>query len=262
MAMQVKHLAKDAAQKWEDEALREARVILAAAVNGPLTDLVLPPLPLALLEVHKSHHKPRPMKPSDIQSPFTQASTSPWAVWMTHEDDPEIPSQIDLGDPRTFWWEGLEKRTTKTVVPVLVPLKDEVTNTSRFGKESEHSSTSSEPDPRSRSSKRYRADSLSSDEDEGRHVYAPKCDRCRDQGLGCHVVRWGQRACMECRRRKRRCSAYQSESRIVSRSPSPIDGKRKSYKRVDRLSVARQRDGNRPVHPSHNMVSSCALASK
>ncbi|KAH0838787.1 hypothetical protein J3R83DRAFT_7163 [Lanmaoa asiatica] len=132
MAMQVKHVAKDAAQKWEDEALCEAHVILAAAVNGPLTDLVLPPLPLALLEVHKSLHKRRPMNPSDIQSPFAQASTSPWAVWMAHEDDPEIPSQIDLGDPSTFWWEDLEERTTKTVAPVLVPLKDEVMNPSCF----------------------------------------------------------------------------------------------------------------------------------
>ena len=71
-------------------------------------DLIIPPLPLALLEFHKRLEKRRLMKPSDIYSPFLQASTSHLALWITDEDDPKIPSHIDLGDPATFWWKDVE----------------------------------------------------------------------------------------------------------------------------------------------------------
>ena len=73
-----------------------------------MTDLTIPPLPLAILEVHKRLEQRRPMNPSDVSSPFDQASTSPLALWMTDENDPDIPSHIDLGDPATFWWKDVE----------------------------------------------------------------------------------------------------------------------------------------------------------
>jgi hypothetical protein len=82
--------------------------IFEAAVKGSLTDLVIYPLPLTLLEVHKRLAKRRFMKPSDIHSPFLQASTSPLALWITDEDDPKIPPYIDLGHPSTFWWKDVE----------------------------------------------------------------------------------------------------------------------------------------------------------
>ncbi|KAF8555889.1 hypothetical protein OG21DRAFT_781803 [Imleria badia] len=124
-AMKLEPIGEDAEQKWEAEVLREAREILEAAFKGSLADLVIPPLPVALCEVHKRLNKRRPMKPSDIHWPLNQASSSPWAVWITDEDDPKIKlaSHIDLGNPATFWWKDLEERTTRRVTarPALGP---------------------------------------------------------------------------------------------------------------------------------------------
>lgn len=108
------------------------RVVLAAAMNGPLTDLVIPPLPLALLEVQKRLKDCRPLQPSDINAPFDQASSSPWAVWMADEHDSNIPSHIDLGDPNSFWWKNLQlvgdhTSTTRKATPTHIPSNDEET---------------------------------------------------------------------------------------------------------------------------------------
>lgn len=76
--------------------------MLAAAHKGPLTDLAIPPLPIAILEEHRRLAKRRPLCPADIHTPFDQAVSSPWSVWMS--DHVQIPPETVLGDPSTFWW--------------------------------------------------------------------------------------------------------------------------------------------------------------
>ena len=88
----------------------------------------IPPLPLALLEVQRKLDKQRPMRPSDIHSPYEQASSSYYVTLMTRENDSEIPSDVDLGDPTSFWWNDLEEKggtlnDEETNLYVYVPVR-------------------------------------------------------------------------------------------------------------------------------------------
>ncbi|KAN0101147.1 hypothetical protein V8E55_001131 [Tylopilus felleus] len=109
-AMQIKNIIEDAAQEWEEQVVKEAKQVITAAMSGPIMEVRIPPLPLALLEVQRKLDKQRPMRPSDIHSPYEQASSSYYVTLMTRENDSEIPSDVDLGDPTSFWWNDLEEK--------------------------------------------------------------------------------------------------------------------------------------------------------
>ncbi|KAG6373202.1 hypothetical protein JVT61DRAFT_6823 [Boletus reticuloceps] len=220
MAMKVKHIAGDAAQSWEDKVLKEVDDILDAAFRGPLPNLIIPPLPVALKEIQQRLEGRRPMMPSDIHSPFDQAGSSPWAIWITHEHDPKIPSCFDLGDPNTFWWTDVEEAATKVCTSNDEDSEDDhpaISDLQAAGKQRD-STTASEPDPSIGSwrSKRSRADPPSGDDGDHLYKYVPKCDSCNDRGWVCRTVGSGF-ACTPCKIRKHRCSA-RGESSVVTRS--------------------------------------------
>ncbi|KAF8439337.1 hypothetical protein L210DRAFT_2211356 [Boletus edulis BED1] len=223
MAMKVKRIAGDAAQRWEDKVLKEDD-ILDAAFRGPLPNLIIPPLPVALEEMQKHLEGRRPMMPSDIHSPFDQAGSSHWAIWITDEHDPRIPSYFDLGDPNTFWWMDMEEADTKMCTSNNEDSEDDrpaISDLQAAGKQRE-STTASEPDPSIGSwrSKRSRVDPPSGDDGDHLYKYVPKCDSCNDRGWVCRTVGSGF-ACTPCKIRKHRCSA-RGESSVVKRSDDSI----------------------------------------
>ena len=130
------------------------------------------------------------MRPSDIRAPFEQASSSPWAVWISHES--EIPTNIDLGDPRTFWWTELEEEERKACRSEDDDWEEGLSSNSTSksvgrwgcvlfrhgltmvtGKQRCFPPVNKAGPSACQPSKRYRADPPSDEEEEGLYIYVP-----------------------------------------------------------------------------------------
>ena len=74
-----------------------------------MSNVAIPPLPLALIEVHRALAEQRPLKP---RCSFTIRASKvvTWVKWVSDSNDAQIPPKTDLGDPSTFWWMGQEEK--------------------------------------------------------------------------------------------------------------------------------------------------------